>query len=170
MDIAEVLKRIKRPERVARINLAGDLLAEHTLLQQEIVAAEAASKQKMGASGRVAELAAQIRDLEERMQASVVEFRMQGLSEYQRDEWLAAHPPREGKQEVFNPSTGSPALVALCCVDPEMTEEQAIELRKVAGMTQFGLLSETAWQATVGDSSVPFSSTASAVRPAPATK
>jgi hypothetical protein len=42
------------------------------------------------------------------MRSSVVTFRMRGLSNYRYQEWLEAHPGREGKNERFNPAHGLP--------------------------------------------------------------
>lgn len=161
VDIGEVLKRAKAPERVVDICLDADLAAEHDALSQRLAAAQRSQATTMAGSGEAAEIAHRIRDIEERMQASVVQFRMRGLSAYRRQEWLDAHPAREGKQELFDPYTAPVALIAACCVDPEMTPEQAKELCEKLGTGQTDQLFNAAWEATSGGSSVPFSVAAS---------
>jgi hypothetical protein len=160
VDIAEVLKRAKAPERVVEICLDADLAAEHDELSRRLTEAQR-SQTALSDGGKAAKVAKEIRDLEGRMQASVVPFRMRGLSAYRRQEWLDAHPAREGKQELFDPYTGPVALIAACCVDPQMTPEQAKELCDKLGTGQTDQLFSAAWEATNGGSAVPFSVAAS---------
>lgn len=162
MDIAEVLKRAKAPERTVVLFLDADLAAEHDDLNRQLLAAQQAGGGTMRASTKTGELAKRIRDLEERMQSSAVTFRMRGLSAFRRDEWFAANPPREGKEESFNPVTGLPSLIAACCVDPEMTPEQAQQLCEQIGTGQADRLFSAAFEATNGAGEVPFSVAASA--------
>lgn len=161
MDIAEILKKAKAPERVVELCLNADLAAEHDELNRRLQELQRSTALSMADTGKTAELAQQIRDLEERMQASVVTFRMRGMSAYKRLEWLEAHPPREGKQEAFNVVTGMSALIAACCVDPQMTEDDAQHLIEVLGTGQTDKLFAAAWEATNGDGAVPFSLAAS---------
>ena len=167
MDIAEVLKRANTPEEFVDVCLDANLRAQHRSMEKQLQEAH----RETGKSGdaRRRELAEQIRDLEGRMQAATVTFHIRGLSAYDRDEWLAAHPPREGKQEAFNPVAGEPALVAACCVDPQMSAEDAAELRKKLG-GDWDRLAKAAWDASTEGSSVPFSFIASAVLRPPSAK
>lgn len=165
MDIAEVLKRAKTPERIVDICLDADLGAEHRGLEQQLREAN-----RQGADvAELRKIGGKIRDVEGRMKAAAVPFRICGMSAYQRDEWLEAHPPREGKQETFNPITGEAALVATCCADPRMTVEQAQELRGVLG-GDWDRLAKAAWDASTEGSSVPFSFAASAALRLPSEK
>lgn len=165
MDIAEVLKRAKTPERVVDICLDADLGAEHRSLERDLREAN-----RQGADAKTLRgIGEKIRDVEGRMKAAAVPFHVRGMSAFQRDEWLEAHPPREGKQEAFNPVTGEAALVATCCADPAMTVEQAHELRKVLG-GDWDRLAKAAWDASTEGSSVPFSFAASAALKLPSGK
>lgn len=161
MDIAEVLKRAKAPERVVDLCLDADLAAEHDELNRRLLEAQRKPATSLAGTGAAAEIARQIRDLEERMQSSVVQFRMRGLSAFRRDEWFAANPARDGKEEGFNPVTGLPSLIAACCVDPEMTVEQAQQLCEQLGTGQADRLFSAAFEATNGGGDVPFSVAAS---------
>jgi hypothetical protein len=164
-DIAEVLKRAKPPERFVDVCLDAGLAAQHADLQGQLEDPATA----VAGDERRRELAEQIHELEGRMRADTVRFHLRGMSAYQRDEWLEAHPPREGKQEGWNPVTGEAALVAACCVDPKMTTEQAAELRQTLG-GDWDRLTRAAWEASTEGSSVPFSFLASVVRRQPSGK
>jgi hypothetical protein len=169
MDIADVLKRAKLPERFVDVCLNADLASRHAELEQKMqdVAENMAAGDNREARRR--ELAEQILDLQGQMHAETVRFHLRGMSAFQRDQWLEAHPPRDGKSEAFNPATGEPELVANCCVDPAMTVEQATELRKTLG-GDWDRLAKAAWEASTEGSSVPFSFIASVVLQQPSGK
>lgn len=163
-DIAEVLKKAKPPERTVELYLDADLAAQHDDLSRQLAEAqqaEAGATRKMGDVPLSRQLAERIQGLQEEMKASAVTFRMRGLSAYKRDEWESAHPPREGKDERFNLITGLAPLIAACCVDPQMTVEQAQELIENLGEGQTDQLFRAAWEATFGGGLVPFSVAAS---------
>jgi hypothetical protein len=165
-DIAEVLKRAKPPERFEDICLDSSLTARHADLQRQLedpaTVAEGADKRR--------KIADDIHKLEGQIRAETVRFHLRGLSAYDRDEWLDAHPPREGKQEGFNATTGEPALVAACCLDPQMTAEQAADLRRALGAGDWERLAKAAWEASTQESSIPYSFLASGVRRQPSEK
>ena len=164
-DIAEVLKRAKPPERFVDVCLDRGLTARHADLQRQLedpaTVADGADKRR--------KIADDIHKIEGQIRAETVRFHLRGLSAFERDEWLDANPPREGKQEVWNPVTGEPALIAACCLDPQMTAEQAAELRKTLG-GDWDELVRAAWEASTEKSSVPFSFLASVVRRQPSEK
>lgn len=162
VDITEVLAKAKAPERTVDLCLQADLAAEHDELNRQLVEAQRAGVTTMADTGRTAELAQRIRDLEEQMRASTVTFRVRGLSPYEREQWLADHPGRDGKSELFNPLTGLAPLLAACAVDPAMTADQAQELCQKLGSGQTDKLFAAAWEATHGGGQVPFSVAASA--------
>jgi hypothetical protein len=167
VDIAEVLKKVKRPETVVPICLDEDLRSQWEQLQEQLTQLHReATVDKQDQRRR--DLAQRIRDVEADMQAATVQFRLRGLSRFERQEWMDAYPAREGKEEAFDPA-GEPALVAGCCVDPQMTVEQAKELAGTLGGA-FDRLSVAAWRVSTQDGSVPFSFAASAILQAPAKK
>jgi hypothetical protein len=162
VDIAEILKKAKPPERVVELCLDADLAAEHDDLNRQLSESHRTGAATMAAAGEAATLARRIRDLEDRMQASVVTFRMRGLSAFRYQEWLEANPGRDGKQERFNPVTAVVPLIAACCVDPAMTVDEAQQLVDVLGTGQTDRLFGAALEATEGAGAVPFSVAASA--------
>lgn len=170
MDIAEIIKRAKAPERVVDICLDGDLNAEHDILEQQLAIAQRASAATMGGSSEQADLARRIQDVEERMQASVVQFRLRAITRAQMNKLFEEHPARDGKREAFNVETAPAALVAMSCVEPTMTLEQARELEAALGNGEFNKLSDAAWEVSSSGGSVPFSSTASVILRAPGAK
>ena len=165
MDIAEVLKKAKPPEATVELCLEADLAAEHDELNRQLVEAqqeESRSVRKMGDVPKSRELAERITGLEERMRASQVVFRMRGISAYRYQELRDAHPGREGKNEAWNPVSFPTALIAACCVDPAMNEDEAHQLIEALGTGQTDKLFTAALQVTQGPGAVPFSLAASA--------
>lgn len=162
MDIVEILAKARAPERTVALCLDADLAAEHDALNRQLLDAQHAGAVTMGDTGKAVGLAQRIRDIEEQMSDSQATFRMRGLSAFKRDEWLTAHPGREGKGEAFNVVTGPPALIAAACIDPIMTVEQAVALCEQLGLGQTDVLFNAAWEATSGGGAVPFSVAASA--------
>lgn len=161
MDIAEIKKRVKRPEREVRVCLDADLAAEHDRLDRELQTAQRDGALSLADTGKAAELARQVRDLQERMEESTVPFRVRALSGFERDELLEKYPPREGKDEWFDATVGQFYLLAKACVDPAMTEDDARELHQEMGAAEFGKLTVAAWQLSNQPFDVPFSLAAS---------
>lgn len=163
LDIVDILGRIRRPERVVELCLDGTMVAEHDDLTRQLADVQRESAVTMAGTGRAVELAQAIRDLEQRMAAAKVPFRVRGLSAHERQQWLDAHPARDGKQELFNPETGAAPLIAACAVNPVMSVEQATVLYEQLGTGQFDQLFAACWEATSSDGAVPFSVAASLV-------
>jgi hypothetical protein len=162
VDIESVLGDLEQPEHTVRICLKGKLVGEHQDLERRLGEANKASIGTMGGRAESAEIAARIRDVEAAMEAASVTFRVRGISYFEREEWLKAHPSREGHEERFNPITGAPALIAACLVEPTATVEQARRLMEKAGTGQADRLFGECLQAIGEDGAVPFSFAASA--------
>lgn len=170
LDIDDILGDLEQPERTVRICLKGKLVGEHEDAERQLAEAQKAGLGTMGAGARAAEIAAQVRELEERMEDASVTFRVRGISYFEREAWLKANPPREGHEERFNPITGCPSLIAACLVDPAVTVEQAKRLVEKAGTGQTDKLFNACLQAIGEDGRVPFSVAASATLRASETK
>jgi hypothetical protein len=162
VDIESIIGDLEQPERTVRICLKGKLVGEHEDLERQLSEAQVNAVATMGGTAKTAELAQQIRDLEQQMDAASVVFRVRGISYFEREEWLKANPPREGVEERFNPLTGAPSLIAACLVEPAATVEQARRLMEKAGTGQADKLFSACLQAIGEDGAVPFSVAASA--------
>jgi hypothetical protein len=97
------------------------------------------------------------------MKAAEVTFRFRALPDEEWSDLLAAHGPREGKAELFNPDTLPQVLIPKCCVDPVMTEPQYEQLKASLNSSQRNQLFNTAYDANVSATAVPFSLAASAI-------
>jgi hypothetical protein len=107
-------------------------------------------------------LARQIQAARQRMRESQVDFRLRALGDKAWSDLVAAHPSPNADQ-LFDPATFPKALVAACCVDPDMDETQAAELFEVLNEGQRNDLWRAAYAVNVEATSVPFSVSASAL-------
>jgi hypothetical protein len=106
--------------------LKGKLVGEHEDLERQLLEAnKAADRARMGGRAEAAEIAQQIRDVEARMEAAVVTFRVRGISYFEREEWLRPTPRGTGSRSGSTRSRRPSALIAACLVDPAATVDQA---------------------------------------------
>lgn len=147
-----------------RLCLAGALNAELEELEEELVACGPGwSPGSLADADPRVTLAERIEATRERMKASERVFRMRSLDDEAWSDLLAAHPARDGKQELFNAATLPRVLIAACCVDPVMTPEQYDRLAPVLNQGQRNQLFNTAWDCNTEATAVPFSLSASAI-------
>lgn len=162
-DITEIIGRIRRPERTVTIPLRGDLLAEWDELEQALDDAAAEQSTSLAEASPSRGIAERMDALRGEIRESEQTFRFRGLTDRALSDLTAKHPPRDGKDETWNPETFVPALIAACAVDPAMTPEQATalisELHRASANKLFG----GAWYASTGAVDVPFSERASEI-------
>lgn len=163
-DIADILKRAKPRETVARICLAGDVAAEVDGLQDELSrVSEDWEPGDLTAVHPGREVAEKLAGARERMRGAEVDFRFRYIGDRAYHDLLAAHPPTD-EQQAFDAETFPPALIAAACIDPVMTEKQAKELFEVINEGQIKRLFDAAWEAHNGaPEAVPFSLAVSAL-------
>lgn len=167
--VADILGRIKRPEKTVSLCLAGDLQAELEDLERALAAArERPSGGTLAESAppEARQIAQQIQDLQARMREHVTVFRFRGLSSKGYSDLVAQHPPTaEDKEEAsdVNWKTFAPGLVAACAVSPPMTVEEAGQLADALTQAQWDALVVAAYSTCKRDVDVPFSYAASAV-------
>lgn len=167
--IADILGRIKRPEKTVSLCLAGDLQAELETLERALAAAREKPGEGTLAGGATLEatkIAQQIQDLQTRMREHVTVFRFRGLSSKGYSDLVAQHPPTDkGKEENsdVNWETFTPALVAACSVSPSMTAEDTGKLADALTQAQWDALVVAAYSTCKRDVDIPFSYAASAV-------
>lgn len=150
------LRKKKPLERVVRIALNDEVAtayheATEALGKAELAlaAVEAQAERRNGSAGPETEEAvaaaraerdefkATAEKAHKALVAETVEMRFRALGRKRYDELVRAHPPKDiagedGKvkksTDPYEYETFAPALVAACCVEPEMTVEQATEL------------------------------------------
>jgi hypothetical protein len=165
-----MLADAKLPEHVEPTCLRGDLAAEHEALNAELERLEQEAVDSLAGNGG-AELADQIRALEEQMRESTYPIRLRALPRPAFRAFLADFPPRldaEGKvsndlDQVygFNTEAGFEELVRRSIVDPELDDAEFADFMTKLTDSQFSALVIGSWRVNKGDVDVPFSRAAS---------
>lgn len=170
MDITTALRDGKRPERIVELCFAGDLRAEHEAAAAELERLDRTDlvAPSLVSGGKRREVAARIEELEQRMLADSVRFRVRGVGRRAWTKLLAEHPPREGNDSDrglgVNMETFFDAIVRASVIEPQLTDEQWGELLDDALTdAQFQALADAAWAVNRGSVDVPFSPAASRV-------
>ncbi|GAA1164113.1 hypothetical protein F4556_002358 [Kitasatospora gansuensis] len=157
----QILARATPRRTTVTLYLAGDLAGQIQDLERSLADVGTWSPSSMADADPRREIAEQIADLQGQLRCSAADFRLQALPDEEWSDLLAAHPGRHA-EEGFNPVTLSPALVAACCVDPVMTEDEYRGLCQVINHGQREDLEAAAWRVN-NDTAVPFSLAASAL-------
>ena len=144
--------------RVVTVEILVDqeLHAEHAELDAELEHLAESGTESIG-TPRAREIAARLVEIEQETRDRRVSFRFRALSRKQWMDLLAAHPPTKKQLDEdarlrgmragldFNPATFPVAVIAACCVDPEMTVDDAKRLEDSLHFVQF----ETLWGAAL---------------------
>jgi hypothetical protein len=163
-SIDDILKRAKPRERTVTVCLAGDLAAEAERLEAELarVTQDAWQTTSLASATPGAAVAKKIEAVRKRMTASEVTFTLRALGHRAWSDLVAAHPS-EDEGQAFDPVAFSPALVAACAADPEMSVEQVGQLSDVLNQGQVQELIDAAFDVNSAPTAVPFSFAASAI-------
>ncbi|WP_263165395.1 hypothetical protein [Streptomyces sp. SCSIO ZS0520] len=162
-DIADVLKRARPREQTVQVCMRGDLSGEAERLTEELArVSEEWEPSDLAEEHPARAIAAQIKAVREEARQAEVSFRLRYIGDRAYSDLLAAHPSKD-ENEAFNSDTFPRALIAACCVDPKMTEEQAGELFEVISQGEIKRLFDGAWEVHNGSGMVPFSLAASAL-------
>lgn len=165
-DLADVLAQAKRPESVVSLCLRGDLLARHAQLEADLASVLLADLTDQDAlAAKVGPIADEIRDVEEQIAASRVEFRLRAIGRLAWEALVEAHPPREGTEDSWDAPTFLPALLVASLVTPTgVTDETVGALYDVLNEGDRQRLEDAALLVNQEGTSVPFSGRASAAR------
>lgn len=101
-------------------------------------------------------LVEQIREIQDEVRDSLVEFTFRGLGDEAWSQLLLRHPGRS-TAEAYNPDTMLPELVVASCVEPVMTAEEYAGLGEVLNFGQRDQLEAAALRANVEAPAIPFS-------------
>jgi hypothetical protein len=148
-DIDAWLSQGSRPEADVPICLVGDLAARYQAAAEELVQV-AADPNRSIEDARTTELAAELDELQRKMEGATRIFRMRALPPEDYLDLQVKHPPREGNEVDqrlgCNRSTFLPVLVKACTVTPELTDEQWDALLSKLSSRQWDELWVTAQQ------------------------
>jgi hypothetical protein len=159
--IADVLASARLRETEVRLCLAGDLAADADRLQAELDALGSKfAPSSLAESDPRAALSSELAEVHDLMRENEATFRFRALGKAAYSDLLAAHPARSA-DEAWNADTLPPALIAACCIEPEVTPEQFAALDEVLNQRQRSELWTAAWSAQVGETRVPISRAAS---------
>lgn len=171
-DIHALLGEATRAERTVNLCLRGDLQAEWDELRTRFDELGDAPASRMVDGAQRRRLAQQMADVEERMRAATVPFRLRALP---RREWQALtreHRYRTGPDGkvlpedamLVNSETFFEPLVRACVVEPELSDDEwTVLLEDKLTDRQFDVLAAAAWGINRKDVDVPFSSAASRI-------
>ncbi|MFF0864158.1 hypothetical protein ACFYUV_20535 [Nonomuraea sp. NPDC003560] len=167
--IADIIGRVKRPEKTVSICLAGDLQAEFEDLERDLQIARdqpADGTLAGGANPMATQIAQQIMELRERMREHTTVFKFRGLPRKEYSDLVAACPPSDEEREKgadVDWELFPVQLVAACCVSHQMTPEEAGLLADELTDAQWESLYVAAFAVNKRAVDVPFSFAASAI-------
>lgn len=165
IDLNAALKAAKRPERIVRLCLRGDLVAEHQEKERRLVELNAQNRDSLAGNPEARALAEEVSALEAEMDEATYPFRVRGLSEPEWRAIVAANPAREEDEADatlgYNTDTFFDDLVKRCLV-PAPSDEQWASMVEVLSSGQFEELRDAAIGASRRKVDVPKSLAASA--------
>jgi len=162
----EILTAARRPETTVSLCLRGDLVGPYRELERKLRTASR-TQVNLAEPSEASLLAAQMRDIEAQMAAASHTFTLRAMTAHEWSDFLVTRPERdpETKEETFRAAwfDWTCQLVAVSCVDPQMTAEQVAQLCDVLSGGQWDELSNTAFGLNSREVTVPFSVAASAL-------
>jgi hypothetical protein len=130
MEIGDILNTVKAATQTVSVCLDGTLSEQIDRCTERWAQLTATAPSTIAPLPEVEAVLEEIRALETQATAATVEFRVQSVGARVWRDLVADHPPPPDDFEAFrwNNETFQPAALALCCVDPVMSIEQADEL------------------------------------------
>lgn len=155
-SIADIIATAKPRTSTVVLYLAGDLAARIDSLQSQLASLGPWAPGSMADVDPSLAIVAELRELQDQVRDSAVEFTLQALTDTEWSALLLQHPARHA-EELFNPDTLFPALIAACCVEPVMSLSDYEALGKVINKGQRESLEAAAWRVNNEATTVPFS-------------
>lgn len=164
-SIEEVLGKIKIPVRSVPICMDADLQGEHDELTNRLDVLNRETNGKMGDRAEAREAAERLHELEKLMHDSEVIFKFRGLTRSAVKKLQDRFPPPDPNPNrwVWNVEAGAAALLSQSAIQPVMSLSDAEQLLEAIDEGRAGVLINTAWAASTGSTTVPFSVRASAL-------
>lgn len=161
-SIEDILAEATPRERTVKVCIRGDLAGRMEELQDELAQTSADWEPSDLADVHPARaIAEQMKELRDQIRAAERPFTLRYIGDKAYSDLMAAHPA-ENDREAFNSETFARALVAASCVEPAMSEEQAIQLFEKINEGEIKKLFDAAWDVHNSSDIVPFSLAASA--------
>ena len=157
-NIDALLAKVKPATAAVRMCLAGDLLAQRDLIQDELLQFDGWEPEDLSAPDPRTALRSRLKAVEAEMRSNTATFQFRAVGEKAWSDLLAAHPPREDKKEMWDPATFPTALIAASAVDPIMTPDEAGRLLEAFNLDQRNTLFGAAYSANIRGVDIPFSS------------
>ncbi len=161
----ELIGRAKPRETVVSICFRGDLVDRHDELERQM--ATGSGEPTLSGNPQIVELANEIDQVEQELEAESITVRVRGLSRKAWADLLAAHPPSREQlsRGLDNDERTFPAAaIAACADEPALTVEKAEELAEHLPVGEWMKLWMAVLGLNLGSLQTPKSAAAAAVR------
>lgn len=148
MNIDELIATAQPRTEKVRVCARGDLVTAHQEAVQALADATQADDSLAG-SPQTVEAAERVKAVEDEMDAATVTFTIASVGRKQWADLLAKYPPSKEQRRAgmdHDPDRFPVAVVAACCQEPEMTDDQAQKLATVLPSGEWNKL----WMAALG--------------------
>jgi len=156
-DISTLLEQASPREYTVRVCLAGDAAGDLQALEEELGDLGEWHPTSLGETNPAYALQERIDEARQRVREASVEFRFRALGHRAYSNLLAAHPAPEDVKEPYDAGTFLPALLAACCIDPELSAGQVERLLDVVNDGTARTLFQAALSVNEEPTPVPFS-------------
>lgn len=163
--IDDILAMARPAEKTVELCLAGDLQAKFEDLERDLARAKSVDSDpgaKLGSAGAARRIAEEMEQVRAQMRDRTVVFRLRAITHREWVDLTRAHPARPEDPADFNPETFGVALLAACCINPQLDVGAAGRLVDALTAGQWERLFAACWQVCRGTVEVPFSVAASA--------
>ena len=164
LDIDKLLDEATPAETTVYVCFDGKLRGEWDRLEHELMSASTVAE-SLGEVSPAKRIAQRMESLREQIAAKEVPFTLQAVDPLEWEKFKDTRPTRDdgvdddGWQEIWQ--NWIAGMVALACVEPELTHEQAARTRTKITAAQWRSLSNAAWQLNEDRDRVPFSAAVS---------
>lgn len=162
-SIQDILKQATPRERTVNVCIRGDLAGRVESLAEDLKkVSEDWEPSDLTEEHPGRTIAAELKKAREEARAAEEPFTLRYIGDKAYSDLIAAHPS-DSENELFNSDTFPRALIAASCIDPVMTEEDAVALFEVINEGEIKKLFDAAWDVHHSSDVVPFSLAASAL-------
>lgn len=150
MDVSQIIKSAKRPERTIELCLRADVVAELEDAQRRLAAEKARPRTSLADGGAVDDIKVEVERIKAVAKEHTVVFRFRALNHYEVQTLVRDLPPRDGvptdKALGFNADALTWHLFKRCLYDPVLTDEDVEALVGSESEVGNGVLSPSQWK------------------------